>query len=151
MWCDRDGECTESFDVYDDNEDWQLDNDVASLSICVRGPADNDDTTDEVGAHRRRRPSSPGRHHFHHSSVGRRLTLVYRRLVPQLSNPDPAWIYFRFRRQRRRPSAADLTTAAAVKVISTTVHPVTSPADTFRLRSFILSVIYCLLEIHVVI
>ena len=110
---------------------------MASLSICVRGPADADDATDKVARHHRRRPSSPGRHHFHHSSTGRRLTLVYRRLVPQLSNPDPAWIYFRFRRRRRLPAAADRMTAPAVKVISTTVYRVTSPADTVHLRSFV--------------
>jgi len=135
-WCSSDGECTESLDVYDGKDDSEFDlrdDDVASLTICTRGSADAGNATDIVAGHHRRRPTSPGRHHFHHSSVGRRLTLVYRRLVAQLSNPDPAWIYFRFRRRRRRPATAAMRlTTAAVEIVTTTVHPVTSHANCFR-------------------
>jgi len=89
--------------VYDDHDDVEESSelhrhqdDAASLTVCVQGPADS---RDDVATgrrhhhhhhHHRRRPE---RRHFHHSSTGPRLTLVYRRLLPQLSNPHPSWIY----------------------------------------------------------
>ena len=139
--------------MYDSNGDSQpsvdLRDDQVTLTMCIRGPADVGVTTDIIAGHHYRSPSSLGRHHFHHSSTGRYLSLVYRRLLPQLSNPDPAWIYYRFKRRRRRPSADDTATTAAVRSVTTTVYPVTSPASTFCLDSFLLPVTCYFVELRV--
>jgi len=90
----------ESFDVYDDQVDSlsvlrqsAADRAPSSLTICVRGRRGSAGVSDSRGVIQ---GHGGRRRHFRHSSAGHLLTLVYRRRLPQLSDPDPSWIYFRF-------------------------------------------------------